>query len=238
MSAVWAAEGLVAGVPAGTVLRSAVFQLSVPSDTPDQTTCPRCAAAVPRWFVIRCGHCGHHFGTMGALELVTALVLGLLLGRFGGRPDMLAFSFLGVLGVALAAIDLSVQRLPDRLILPAYPVTIVLLAFAALTGHAAGAFGRALLGGLVLGGTYLALALVRPGGIGGGDVKLAGLAGLALGWLGWPTLMAGAALGFILSGVVSLALIAARRLTLQSMISFGPFMLAGALLATTLAGAR
>jgi leader peptidase (prepilin peptidase)/N-methyltransferase len=209
----------------------------VPSDAPDQTTCPRCAAAVPRWLVIRCGHCGHHFGTLGALELATALVLGLLFGKFGGRPDMLAFSFLGVLGVALAAIDISVQRLPDRLTLPGYPVVIGLLAFAALAGHTAGALGRALLGGLVLGGIYLALALLRPGGIGGGDVKLAGLAGLALGWLGWPTLMAGAALGFMLSGVVSLALIAARRLTLQSMISLGPFLLAGALLAA-LAAAR
>ena len=237
MSAVWAAEGLVAGVPAGAVLRSAVFRLSVPSDAPDRTSCPRCAAPVPRWLVIRCGQCGQHFGTLGALELVTALVLGLLFGRFGGQPDMLAFCFLGALGVTLAAIDLSVQRLPDRLTLPAYPVLIVLLAVAALIGHTEAALGRALLGGLVLAGTYLVLALLRPGGIGGGDVKLAGLAGLALGWLGWPTLIAGAALGFILCGVASLALIATRRLTLQSMISFGPFMLGGALLAA-LAGAR
>jgi leader peptidase (prepilin peptidase)/N-methyltransferase len=187
--------------------------------------------------VLRCGHCGQHFGTLGALELVTALVMGLLFWRFGGQPDMLAFCFLGALGVALATIDISVQRLPDRLVLPAYPVMIALLTFAAFTGHSAGALGRALLGGLVLGGTYLVLALLRPGGIGGGDIKLAGLAGLALGWLGWPTLIVGAALGFILSGAVSLVLIAARRLTLQSMISFGPFMLGGALLAA-LAGAR
>jgi leader peptidase (prepilin peptidase) / N-methyltransferase len=236
MSLVWAAEGVLAGVPAGAVLRSVVFQLSVPSDAPDRTTCPRCAAPAPRWLLLRCGECGQHFGTLGALELVTALVLGLLFGRFGGQPDMLAFAFLGTMGVALAAIDISVQRLPDRLVLPAYPVMIVLLAIAALVGHDAGALGRALLGGLVLGGIYLALALLRPGGIGGGDVKLAGLAGLALGWLGWPTLMFGALFGFILSGAVSLVLIAARRLTLQSMISLGPFMLAGALLAS-LAGA-
>jgi len=232
MSVVWAAEGLVAGVPAGAVLRSAVFQLSVPSDAPDRTTCPRCAAPVSRWLVVRCGHCGQHFGTLGALELATAVVLGLLFGRFGGQPDMLAFCFLGALGVALAAIDLSVQRLPDRLVLPAYPVMIVLLAVAALIGHTAGALGRALLGGLLLGGTYLVLALLRPGGIGGGDVKLAGLAGIALGWLGWPTLLAGAALGFLLCGAVSMALMAARRITLQSMISLGPFLLGGALLAT------
>jgi leader peptidase (prepilin peptidase)/N-methyltransferase len=68
-------------------------------------------------------------------------------------------------------------------------------------------------------------------------VKLAGLTGLALGWLGWPTLIAGAALAFLLSGAVSVTLIAARRLTLQGVISFGPFMLGGALLAV-LASAR
>jgi leader peptidase (prepilin peptidase)/N-methyltransferase len=237
MSAVWAAEGLVAGVPAGTVLRGAVFQLSVPSDAPDQTTCPRCAAPVRRWLVIRCRHCGHHLGTLGALELVTAFVLALLFGRFGGQPDLLAFVFLGALGVALAAIDISVQRLPDRLVLPAYPVMIVLLGIAALIGHDGTALVRALIGGLVLAGVYLVLALLRPGGIGGGDVKLAGLTGLALGWLGWPILIVGAVLGFILSAVVSLALIAARRITLQSVICFAPFMLGGALLAA-LASAR
>jgi leader peptidase (prepilin peptidase)/N-methyltransferase len=237
MSAVWAAEGLVAGVPAGAMLRSAVFQLSVPSDAPDRTTCPRCASPVHRWLVIRCRHCGHHFGTLGALELVTALVLALLFGRFGGQPDLLAFVFLGALGVTLAAIDISVQRLPDRLVLPAYPVVIVLLGIAALIGHDGTALVRALIGGLVLVGVYLVLALLRPGGIGGGDVKLAGLIGLALGWLGWPILIAGAALGFILSAVVSLALIAARRITLHSVMCFGPFMLGGALLAA-LASAR
>jgi leader peptidase (prepilin peptidase) / N-methyltransferase len=237
MSAAWAAEGLVAGVPAGAMLRSAVFQLSVPSDAPDRTTCPRCAAPVRRLLVIRCRHCGHHFGTLGALELVTALVLALLFGRFGGQPDLLAFVFLGALGVTLAAIDISVQRLPDRLVLPAYPVMIVLLGIAALIGHNGTALVRALIGGLALAGVYLVLALLRPGGIGGGDVKLAGLTGLALGWLGWPILIAGAVLGFILSAVVSLALIAARRITLRSMICFGPFMLGGALLAA-LASAR
>lgn len=231
MSLAWAAAGVGAGGPAGTVLRGAVFRLSVPSGSPDRTTCPRCAAPVRRWLVIRCGRCGQSFGTLAALELATALVLGLLFGRFGGQPDMLAFGFFGALGVALAAIDISVQRLPDRLVLPAYPVMSVLLAIAALDGRDTGALVRALQGGLVLGGIYLVLALLRAGGIGGGDVKLAGLAGLALGWLGWPTLIVGAALGFILCAIVSLALLAARRITLHSAICFGPFMLGGALLA-------
>jgi leader peptidase (prepilin peptidase)/N-methyltransferase len=219
------------------MLRGAVFRLSVPGDGPDLTTCPHCGGPVGSWVVAVCRRCQQPLGAPWMLECVTALVLGLLLGRFGGQPDMLAFIFLGALGVALAAIDMSVQRLPDRLVLPAYPVMVVLLAVAALAGHSYGALGRALLGGLALGGTYLALAVARPGGIGAGDVKLAGLTGLALGWLGWPTVIAGAALSFLLSGMVSVALIAARRLALHGVISFGPFMLGGALLAA-LASAR
>ena len=237
MSLVWAAEGAALGLPAGTMLRGAVFQLSVPSGRPDQTTCPYCGGRVRSWVATVCRGCERPLLAPWELECVTALVLGLLFERFGGQPDMLAFGFLGALGVTLAAIDISVQRLPDRLVLPAYPVLIVLLAVAAFNGHSEGALGRALLGGLLLVGTYLVLALLRPGGIGWGDVKLAGLAGLALGWLGWHTLIMGAALGFVLSGAVSLALIAARRISLHSVLCFGPFMLGGALLAA-LAGAR
>jgi leader peptidase (prepilin peptidase)/N-methyltransferase len=67
-------------------------------------------------------------------------------------------------------------------------------------------------------------------------VKLAGLTGLALGWVSWPVVVFGAALGFVLSALVSVALLTARRLTMRSSISFGPFMLGGALLAIVLSG--
>jgi leader peptidase (prepilin peptidase) / N-methyltransferase len=83
---------------------------------------------------------------------------------------------------------------------------------------------------------YLLIGVARPGQLGGGDIKVAGLAGLALGWFGWRTLLAGAALGFILAAVASLALLAARRVTLHSAISFGPFLLGGALIAILVGG--
>jgi leader peptidase (prepilin peptidase)/N-methyltransferase len=158
-------------------------------------------------------------------------VLAVLIGRFGGQPDVVAFAFFGVLGVALAAIDIAVQRLPDRLTLPAYPILITLLASAAIVDHDVGSLLRALLGGLALAAGFLLLALLRPGQLGAGDIKLAGIAGIVLGWLGWPTLITGAALGFVLSAIVGVALLAARRVTLHSAICFGPFLLGGALLA-------
>ena len=230
MNLVWAADGAVAGWMAGAALRGAVFRLSVPSGAPDRAVCPRCTAPLRPVAASRCGHCGHTLGFPAALELATAAVLALLFGRLGGHPVTLAFGFLGALGVALAAIDIQVQRLPDRLTLPAYPVLIALLAVAALTGHDIGALVRALLGGLALGAGYLLLGVARPGQLGGGDIKLAGLVGLVLGWLGWPAVLSGAVLGFVLAAVASLMLLAARRVTMRSAISFGPFLLGGALL--------
>lgn len=231
MNLIWAVGGATAGLPLGTLLQRPVFRLSVPYGDPDRSACPHCAAPVNGWIISRCARCSSALGHPVVLAVTTAAVLALLLGRFGGQPDVVAFGFLGVIGVALAAIDIAVQRLPDRLTLPAIPVLIAALAGAALIGNDIGAFARALLGGLALTGTYLLLALVRPGQLGGGDIKLAGLAGLALGWLGWPTLVVGSALGFVLSALVGLALLALRRVSLQSHISFGPFLLGGALLA-------
>ncbi len=236
MNVIWAAAGAVVGLLAGASLRGTVFRLSVPSGDPERIACPQCQTPIRRQLALRCGQCRASLGPPLILELSTAAVLALVLGRFGGQADVVAFAFFGVLGVALAAIDIAVQRLPDRLTLPAYPILIALLTGAAIAGHDFSALLRALLGGLALAGVYLLLALVRPGQLGGGDIKLAGVAGLALGWLGWPTLIAGAAFGFVLSAVVSLALLAARRVTLRGAISFGPFLIGGALLAMLTAG--
>jgi len=237
MNLMWAATGAALGLLAGAAIRGVVFRLSVADGDPPRTACERCSAPALRWLAVRCGNCGSSLGVPLALEVCTAGVLALLLGRFGGQPEVVAFGFLGVLGVALAAIDIAVQRLPDRLTLPAYPILITLLACAAIAGHDFAALLRALLGGLALAAAYLVLALIGRGQLGGGDIKLAGLIGLALGWLGWPILIAGAALGFVLCAIVSVALLVARRITLHSAICFGPFLLGGALLAM-LAGAR
>jgi leader peptidase (prepilin peptidase) / N-methyltransferase len=236
MNLAWAAAGAIVGVPVGIVARGLAFRLSVPSGEPDRTACPNCHVVVWRWPALRCGECGMRLAVPVVFELVTAAVLGLLCGRFADQAGVLAFGFLGALGVTLGAIDIAVNRLPDKLTLPAYPVLVALLGAAAAIGHDGGALLRALLGGLALSVSYLLLAMVRPGQLGGGDVKLAGLLGLGLGWLGWPTLIFGGALGFVLSALVSLALLVARRISLRSVICFGPFMLGGALLAILATG--
>ena len=231
MNVAWTAVGAAAGLPIGAALRGPVFRLAVPSGENPRGGCPGCGAVVRYWVPLRCGTCGAFLGPPAVLELVTAAVLALLLGRYGLAPQTFAFAAFGVLGVALAAIDISVERLPDRLTLPAFPVLLALLTGGAVAGHAGGDLLRAVLGAVALCGGYLLLALVRPGQMGGGDIKLAASAGLMMGWLGWPPLLLGTALGFILSAVVSLALLAARRITLRGSIPFGPFLIGGALLA-------
>lgn len=237
MNLAWAVAGAVVGALAGAAVRGPVFRLSVPSGEPDRTACPRCGTGTAV-VAVRCRDCGRFFGPPWVLEIATAVVLGLLCARFADSAAVLAFGFLGALGVALSAVDIAVSRLPDKLTLPAYPVLILLLGIAAVTGHSDGALLRALFGGVALTCAYFLLAVVRPGQLGAGDVKLAGLTGLALGWLGWPVLIAGAALAFVLSALVSLGLLATRRISLRDSICFGPFMLGGALVAILVSGLR
>src|SRR6266851_968127 len=208
MDVISVATSAAVGLPVGTVLRGQVARMSVPSGEPEEMTCRECAAALPRRPAIRCWHCGSWIGAPMAIEVVTAAVLALLAARIGFQPALGAAAFLAILGVALAQVDVAVQRLPDRLTLPAYPGMIVLLALAAAADDAWPGFARALLGGLALGAAYL-----------------------VLGWLGWGTLLAGASLGFVTAAAVGLVLLTSRRISRRAMISFGPYMLAGAFLA-------
>lgn len=231
MNVFWVASGAAAALPAGTVLRGQVARLSVRGGEPDEMCCRECAATLPGRSALRCGHCRSWIGAPVAIELATAAVLALLFARIGFQPVVAAFAFVGALGVALAQVDVAVQRLPDPLTLPGYPALIALLTLAAAFTGAWPDLARALLGGLALGAAYLLLGLLSGGQLGGGDIKLAGLLGLLLGWAGWRALLTGASLGFVLAAVVGLVMLATRRTSRRSMISFGPYMLAGALLA-------
>jgi leader peptidase (prepilin peptidase)/N-methyltransferase len=169
------------------------------------------------------------------VEIATAALLGALAVRIGPHADLVAFSWLGAVGVALAAIDILARRLPDRLTLPTYPVLITLLAIAAAVRADAWLLLRAVLGMAILAAFYLILVLLPRGGMGGGDLKLSGILGLALGWLGWNTLLTGTLFGFLLAGGFSAVLIVRGRATRHSTLPFGPFMIIGALSAILLA---
>lgn len=154
-----------------------------------------------------------------------------------------------VMATRLAVIDIRSHLLPNRIVFPSYGIAGVLLVAAALISGFGGALGdapvpggtpdggAALFGvpslGIVAGGAalwlfYFVLRVIYPPGMGFGDVKLAGVLGMYLGYLGWAHVVAGTFAAFLLGGLWGLIILAARKGTLKSAIPFGPFMLAGA----------
>jgi leader peptidase (prepilin peptidase)/N-methyltransferase len=166
-----------------------------------------------------------------AVEVATAVVFAALTLRIGWSEELLAFLYLGAIGVALTMIDIDVKRLPNAIVLPSYLVAGALLGLAAAFSGEWDRLLRAGLGMAVLYAFYFLLAFIYPSGMGFGDVKLAGVLGLYLGWLGWAEVVTGGFLGFLFGGVVGGLLMAVHRAGRKTQIPFGPFMLAGAFVA-------
>jgi leader peptidase (prepilin peptidase)/N-methyltransferase len=148
-----------------------------------------------------------------------------------------ALLYLAAISIALTMIDLDHFRLPDRIVLPSYGVVAVLLGVAALGEGEYRPLVRAAMAGAVLWGFYFVLRVIKPAGMGFGDVKLAGILGMYLGWLGWGEVALGAFLGFAIGGVAGIALMVAGRAGRKTQIPFGPYMIAGAWLGLTVGGA-
>jgi leader peptidase (prepilin peptidase) / N-methyltransferase len=187
--------------------------------------------------------------TRWLLSLGTGLACAAMAIRFGPSPELPAFCYLARIGVPLAVIDARCQRLPDALTLPSYPVALALLGFAALLlPDGAGHFRGALAGMALAWGVFVLQVFLYPAGLGWGDVKLSGLLGLYLGWLGggwlgggglggWlnqGALVVGLFLGYLFAAAAGLALIATRRASRKSRLPFGPYLLAGTLTAILL----
>lgn len=145
----------------------------------------------------------------------------------GWHASLPAVLLVAGLGVAMAYIDIREHRLPDWLTYPAFGGAAVALGGAALVTDAWSAYGRAWVSAAVLTATFLVLALIRPGELGLGDVKLTASLGLLLGWIGWGHLVLGVFLSFALGGIYSAALLMLRRAGRRTAIPFGPFLLAG-----------
>jgi leader peptidase (prepilin peptidase) / N-methyltransferase len=162
---------------------------------------------------------------------VTALLLGGLAARVHPGLVLAAACWLAACAVPLACTDFAVQRLPDPLTGAAYAGTVMLLLLAAAVGGPWSALLRAVLGGLALAGFYLLLILISPSGMSLGDVKLAASLGTLLAWFSWRLLLAGGLAGLWLGAMAAGALLVSQQVSRKHLIPFGPFMIAGAVLA-------
>lgn len=133
--------------------------------------------------------------------------------------------------VSLSVADIRFHRLPNRLVLGWAVATVPLLLTISMLRADYVPLLLALLSGLLLGGGYLLLSLFGRGAMGMGDVKLAAVLGMNLGYFSMGALLLATMLAFVSASIVVLFGILVRRLTLRSRVPFGPFMILGAALA-------
>ncbi|MET1086194.1 MAG: A24 family peptidase [Arthrobacter sp.] len=160
---------------------------------------------------------------------VTLVLSALLAWRFGAAAELPAYLVLAVVGVQLARIDLLHHLLPNRMVFPLLGAGLLLLSVSAVGAGEAGSLVRGAAGAIILFALYLILALTSGNGLGMGDVKLAAPLGLYLGYLGWPQLFYGGALGFVAGGLASVVLVVKNRGNKPREVAYGPSMLAAGL---------
>jgi leader peptidase (prepilin peptidase) / N-methyltransferase len=162
------------------------------------------------------------------LEAATAVLFSALAWRIGTEPALFAYSWLAAAGVLLAAIDWKSHALPTRLVWPTGFLLVVLFGLAAVLHRDGYPLVRSVAGMLALLIFYGVLYVLRPGGLGGGDLRLGGVLGLALGWAGWMPILTGTLLGWLTAALALLVLRFVRGSEASQDIPIGPFLIIGA----------
>ena len=158
----------------------------------------------------------------------SATLAAIAVATIGLDPRVVPALYLALVTPALVVADVTGRRLPNWLVLPGFPVCIAAVVAEGLQG------GQLPLAAVLAGLTYFAvfLAMAWAGGMGMGDVKLAGVLGLSAGLIGVAPAVATAVVAFVLGGVA--AVVSARRPD-GAGIPFGPYLLAGYWVALLLA---
>lgn len=155
-----------------------------------------------------------------AVELFTALLFACLWARFRLSWRLLVMALTCAFFLLIAIIDLKYRLVLNVLVYPAAVVALLL--------HSVPP-GRntliTLLGGAVGLSPFLLVALLKPGSIGGGDIKLAALIGLVT---GFPQVLWAVTLGILAGGITAFALLLTRRWGPGSYIPYAPFLCLGA----------
>lgn len=244
----------ILGLLIGSFLNVVVYRVPAGrSIVSPPSACPGCGNTIKAydnipvlsWLMLRgkCRECAEPISKRYPLvELGTAALFAVVAIRFGngllGQTTatgavaatlvIVALLYFAAISVALALIDLDTHRLPNVIVLPAYLVAGALVTTAGILQGDYLPLLRAAIGMGAMFLAYLAMAFAYPGGMGLGDVKLAGVIGIYLGWAGWGALAVGAFSAFLLAGVFSVILMVTKRANRKSGIPFGPWMLAGA----------
>jgi leader peptidase (prepilin peptidase)/N-methyltransferase len=166
------------------------------------------------------------------LVVLATVALSAAMGaRFYDSWALPGFLLFAAALLAVSVIDLDLFRIPNRIIYPTLLASVPLLALAGLLDADWASFRQALIGGAMGFGFLLVVHLINPRGMGFGDVKLAALLGLYLGWITLGHVPLGLFLGFAMGAIIGVGLMLTRRKSRRDPIPFGPFLAAGAIIA-------
>ncbi len=231
----WGAYFFGIGAAVGSFLNVVIYRVPKgESIVKPGSHCPSCNTPIKAyhnipiisWLMLRgkCASCGAGFSPRYMLvELLTALLFAACWARFGiGAASFVYMAFCAAM-VAVVFIDLDHLIIPDAITLPG-----IVVGFVCSYLFLPIAMSDALYGFLAGGGIFFLLALLVPGGMGGGDIKLMGMVGAFLGLkAALITIFLGSLVGAI-GGIIGMVALGKGR---KSKIPFGPYLVVGALTA-------
>ena len=230
----------VFGLLIGSFLNVVVYRVPAGrSIVSPPSACPGCGdrirpidnVPVLSWVALRgrCHACSERISVRYPLVEGGTGVLFSLVASWSHDPwQLVAYCYFVAIAVSLALIDIDTHRLPNAIVLPSYVIGALLLAVASWSSGDWSALARAGIAAVVLFTIYFLMLVTYPAGMGFGDVKLAGVIGMYLGWLGWGAFIVGSFAAFLLGGAFAVVLVVTRRVARKSGIPFGPWMLLGA----------
>jgi leader peptidase (prepilin peptidase)/N-methyltransferase len=161
--------------------------------------------------------------------ILSAAIAVQLLNQFTFSWELFAYGLMCAMCVEQSLIDITTHRLTRSVTMRAAFIGGPLLSIAAISDNQPGKIGVMALSFVVILLTFMTLSLASKRGIGAGDVRLAAVLAMFLGYLGAQYVVQGLALGFILGGVVALLLLISRKATRNTRIAFGPYICFGAI---------
>jgi leader peptidase (prepilin peptidase) / N-methyltransferase len=234
------------GLAVGSFLNVVIYR--VPrhqSIVSPRSACPHCGSQIRErdnipvvsWVLLRgrCHQCGAPISARYPLvELSCGVLWAATAARFGVHWELPAFLALFAGLLALSCIDLELQLLPKRIV---YPLLVIVTVLLLLASAVEDVWHQFLVGALCAIGWFLVFYLMNlasPKILGFGDVRLAPVLGLPLGWLGFGYVILGFFAANLVGAMVGIALMATRRMSRKDRLPYGVFLSAGCLIAVFL----
>jgi len=198
------------------------------------SSCPKCNSQIKPIHNIpvlsyillrgRCNFCGAKISPIyPAIELLNAVAYVMVAAKFGFNGQSALIMALMSVFIVVTFIDLEHKIIPDGITLPGIALGLLLGPLVLKIS-----FVNSLLGVIVGGGLFFLIAVFSRGGMGGGDIKLIAMMG---GFIGWKGVLLTIFLGSVFGASVGIGLMAIKGMHRKTPIPFGPFLVAGAVVA-------